>query len=162
MAQADIHLKIDGVPGESKDAKHTDEIDVESWSWGASNPGSMGTGGGGGTGKVSFTDLTFTHRMDKASPVLWLYACNGKHIPEATLTASKQGEKAEIFLTVKMNDIIVTSVSTGGSSGGGSVPMESVSLQFAKAVMDYCPQKEDGTLDAPVNFGWDIKKNEKV
>ncbi|HUL67278.1 MAG TPA: type VI secretion system tube protein Hcp, partial [Burkholderiaceae bacterium] len=54
MARSDIHLKLGDIKGESTDDKHKDEIDVESWSWGASNPGSMARGGGGGTGKVSF------------------------------------------------------------------------------------------------------------
>ena len=61
MAKADIHIKLGDIKGESTDDKHKDEIDVESFSWGASNPGSMSHGGGGGTGRVSFSDLTFVH-----------------------------------------------------------------------------------------------------
>jgi type VI secretion system secreted protein Hcp len=34
MAAFDYFLKIDGIPGESTDSKHKDEIDVLSWSWG--------------------------------------------------------------------------------------------------------------------------------
>ena len=46
----DFFLKIDGIPGESTDAKHKDEIDVLSWSWGANQTGTMSYGGGGGAG----------------------------------------------------------------------------------------------------------------
>jgi len=34
MAAVDYFIKFDGIKGESADAKHKDEIDVESWSWG--------------------------------------------------------------------------------------------------------------------------------
>jgi len=46
-ASADYFLKIDGVDGESSDDKHKNQIDILSWSWGASNSGSMASGGGG-------------------------------------------------------------------------------------------------------------------
>ena len=39
MAAVDYFLRIDGIEGESADAKHKGEIDVLSWSWGASNTG---------------------------------------------------------------------------------------------------------------------------
>ena len=43
----DYFLKIKGIQGESKDAKHTNEIDIHSFSWGASQPGSFAHGSGG-------------------------------------------------------------------------------------------------------------------
>jgi type VI secretion system secreted protein Hcp len=161
MAQSDIHFKLGDIKGESTDDKHKDEIDVESWSWGASNPGSMGHGGGGGTGKVSFSDLHFVHKVDKASPNLWKACAGGEHIKEATLTSAKQGKGPQDFLIVKLNDILITSVSLSESNGSGSVPMETVSIQFAKVDLEYKPQKGDGSLDAGVHFKYDIKANKE-
>ncbi len=157
MANADIHLKLGDIKSESTDDKHKDEIDVESYSWGASNPGSMSPGGGGGTGKVSFSDLHFVHKIDKSSPNLWKACATLEHIKEGTLTSTKQGKGPQDFLIVKMNDVIITSVSITESSGTGSVPMEQVSLQCAKVDMEYKPQKPDGSLDAGVHFVYDIK-----
>ena len=34
MAAVDYFLKIDGIQGESRDDRHKDEIDIESFSWG--------------------------------------------------------------------------------------------------------------------------------
>ena len=48
MAQVDYFLKIDGIDGESTDAKHKGEIDLQSWGFGASQSGTMHSGGGGG------------------------------------------------------------------------------------------------------------------
>jgi len=161
MAKSDIHLKLGDIKGESTDDKHKDEIDIESWSWGASNPGSMSQGGGGGTGKVSFTDLNFLHRIDKASPNLWKACAIGEHIKEATLTSAKQGKGPQDFLIIKMNDVLITSVSVSEANGSGSEPMENVSMQCAKVDLEYKPQKADGSLDAGIHFKYDIKANKE-
>ena len=71
---ADYFLKVDGIAGESTDAKHKDEIDVLAFSWGVSQTGGASSGGGGGTGKAVFDDLLVVARTSKASPHLWL-AC---------------------------------------------------------------------------------------
>lgn len=47
----DIFLKIDGVTGESRDSRHQGWIQIESFSWGATQPSGMETGSGGGSGK---------------------------------------------------------------------------------------------------------------
>jgi len=67
-AAVDMFLKIDGVEGESKDQKHPGTIEIESFSWGMSNPGTHGSGGGGGTGKASFSDLSFHKSLDNPPP----------------------------------------------------------------------------------------------
>ena len=161
MATSAIHLKIDGIKGESADSKHKDEIDVESWSWGASNSGSVasGSGGGAGAGKVTFTDLSFAHRVDKASTSLWKACATGAHIKEATLTSAKKGKSAQDFLIIRMSDVLVTSVSMSETSG--TPPMELVALQFAKVDFEYKPQKADGSLDAGVHFKYDIQANKE-
>ena len=67
---SDIFAKIGDIKGESQDDKHKDEIEVLSWSWGMTHAAKLTTGSGGGAGKASFHDLSFTHKVDKASPVL--------------------------------------------------------------------------------------------
>jgi type VI secretion system secreted protein Hcp len=47
----DFFLKIDGIDGESKDSKHKGEIDIESFSWGATQTGTSHAGGGSGAAK---------------------------------------------------------------------------------------------------------------
>ena len=155
----DFFLKIDGIEGESKDSKHTGEIDVLSWSFGASQAGTMAGGGGGGAGKVSMQDFSFQMRMCKATPKLLLHCANGKHIPSALLTARKAGEQQQEYMKIKFTDLLVSSYSTGG---GGEEPLENISLNFSKIEFEYREQKKDGTLDGPIPAGWDLKKNEKV
>jgi type VI secretion system secreted protein Hcp len=155
----DTFIKIGDIKGESIDDKHKDEVEVLSWSWGVSQSGAVVTGGGGGAGKASFSDFSFLHRIDKASPLLQKACATGQHIAEATVTNRKAGKGQQEFLIIKMNDILITSVQpTMGNSDGG---MEAVSLKVAKVGLEYKPQKSDGSLDAGVFFKYDIKGNKE-
>ena len=157
---ADIFLKIGDIKGESTDDKHKEEIDILAWSWGVSQSGSMHTGGGGGLGKASFADLSFTHHVDKASPVLLKACAVLDHMKEAQLTVRKAGKTPQEFLLIKMSDVIVTSVTPTGNGGDGGI-VENVALQFSKVDLEYKPQKPDGSLDAGVHFKYDIKANKE-
>jgi type VI secretion system secreted protein Hcp len=156
----DMFLKLGDIKGESLDDKHKDEIHVLTWGWGVTQPGSMHTGGGGGQGKANFSDLVFTHYLDKAHPVLLKSCATAEHLKEATLTLRKAGKTPQEFFTVKMNDIIVTSVQPAGG-GGDDGHTSTVTLQFSKVVVEYKPQKPDGSLDAGVLFKYDIKANKE-
>lgn len=152
---SDIFAKIGDIKGESLDAKHKDEIEVLSFSWGVSNAGSMGHGSGGGEGKATFQDISFVHMVDRASPVLMQACATGHHVKEATITHRKAGKGQQEYLIVKLNDVIVTGVAHGGSSDSGQ--SENVSLAFAKVSVEYKPQKPDGSLDAGIFFKYDLR-----
>jgi type VI secretion system secreted protein Hcp len=158
----DYFLKIDGVEGESADAKHKGWIDVESWSWGESQSASPQHGGGGGAGKVAFQDFHFVTKVSKASPKLFLACASGQHLKEAKLVARTAGKDQQEFLTWTFSDLLVSSYQSGGTEGGGQPPLDSISLNVASAKVEYKLQKADGSLDAPVTAGWDIKTNTKV
>lgn len=157
----DMFIQIGKIKGESMDKAHKDKIDVLAWSWGMSNSGSAHMGGGAGAGKVSVQDLSITKYIDKSSTDLMLAACNGKHFPDALLIVRKAGEKPVEYLKIKLTDVLITSVSTGGS-GGEDRLTENVSLNFAKVSVDYTPQKQDGSADSTLNMGWDIAGNVKA
>ena len=94
-AGADYFLKIDGVKGESADARHKGEIEVQSFSWGASRldgggqadaltdgllilrnspapaagaSSSAGGASGGGAGKVSMQDMSVMRGPRQSTP----------------------------------------------------------------------------------------------
>ncbi|MBA3312916.1 MAG: type VI secretion system tube protein Hcp [Planctomycetota bacterium] len=158
----DMFIKIDGIDGESKDSKHEGEIDVLAWSWGVSQSGTMHGAGGGGAGKANYQDLSFTMWKEKAAAALLFHCASGKHIKEATLVVRKAGEDPLEYLKIKMSDILVSSVSAGGSGGEDRLTMN-VSLNFAKIEYEYQEQNAKGKAEGgPKKFGWDIKKNEKV
>jgi len=156
---ADIFAKLGDIKGESLDDKHKDEIEVLSWSWGVSNAGTKARGGGAAAGKASFSDLSFTHNIDKASPALLSGCATGQHLKEATITHRKAGKGQQEYLIVKMNDVVITSVTNGDSGDGPQV--ESVSLAFAKVDLEYRPLKPDGSLDAGIHFKYDLKASKE-
>jgi type VI secretion system secreted protein Hcp len=161
MAAVDYFLKLKGIEGEASDHKHKGEIDVESWSWGETNSGTHGGGGGGGAGKVTMQDFHFVMKNSKASPKLMQTCATGDHIADGTLVCRKAGGDQQEYLTIKLTDLLVSSYQTGGSHGD-IVPMDQVSLNFAKIEFDYKEQKPDGSLGGSIKAGYDVKANKKV
>ena len=161
MAHVDFFLKLDGIEGESHDSKHKNEINVISWSWGETQSGTFSGGGGGGAGKVAMQDFHFVMNVNKATPKLVLACATGDHIKKAILTCRKAGKEQQEFLIYTFTDLLVSSYSTGGSSQG-EVPMDQISLNYAKVELEYKEQKADGTLGGAIKAGYDLKQNTKV
>ena len=157
----DMYMKIKDIEGESSDDKHKKEIDVLAWSWGVSQSGSAHMGGGAGAGKANVQDLSFTKYIDSGSNALLLGCVSGKHYEEAVLVVRKAGESPVEYLKLTMNDLIITSVSTGGS-GGEDRLTENVTLNFAKFKYEYVPQDAKGAGGAAKTAGWDIAANKKL
>ncbi len=156
----DMFLKIEGIDGESVDASHTGEIDINSFSWGMSQSGTTHVAKGGGGGKVNVSDMSFSKFLDKATPNLMLGCCLGTHYDSATLTCRKAGGTQIEYLIIVMTDVIISSISAGGSDGGDLVS-ESLSLNFAEFDVSYFPQEEDNTAGAEVKAGYKIAATEQ-
>lgn len=154
----DMFLKLEGIEGEAQDAVHKGEIDVLAWSWGMSQSGTTHVGGGSGAGKANFQDISITKWIDLSSTKLMKAAARGTHIEKGTLVVRKAGDKPLEYITIQMKDIIVTSVSTGGS-GGEDRLTENVSLNFAEVGLRYIEQKPDGAEGEKPEFLWDIPGN---
>ena len=154
----DMFMKLGAIKGESQDSVHKGEIDVLAWSWGASNSGTTHVGGGGGSGKVNVQDISFTKWVDSASGPILQACCLGTHIPDATLTVRKAGGTPLEYIIIAVTEILVTSISTGGS-GGEDRLTENVTLNFAEFKYKYVPQNKDGTAGSPATFNYNIATN---
>jgi type VI secretion system secreted protein Hcp len=157
-AGSDVFLKIEGIPGESADHRHGGEIEILSFSWGAS--ASHAGGGGGGAGKVQMQDFQLVTRTSAASPLIFLATVSGQHIPSAVLTVRKAGGEQQEYMTITLRDVVISSYQQ--SSGGDVVPTDQISLNFSRIEFEYRPQNPDGSLGSPVKAGWDLKANKKV
>ncbi|NNE68370.1 MAG: type VI secretion system tube protein Hcp [Pyrinomonadaceae bacterium] len=162
MAEADFYLKIDTIEGESEARGFEKQMQIQSWSFGASNSGSSSIGTGLGTGKVSLQDFHFVIENGKASVQLFLATCKGNHIPQAILSCRKTGGDGSPFTYYKVtfNDLVISSFQTGGSNGSGSLPIEQVSFNFTKITHEYFQQKADGTVALTNTVTYDTKKVE--
>ena len=155
----DMFLKLKGLDGEARDEKRSKQIDVLAWSWGMSQSGTTHTGSGAGAGKVNVQDISVTKWVDKASPILIQKCAKGTHIDDGELVVRKAGDKPLEYLTIKMKDIMITSVSTGGS-GGEDRLTENVSLNFAEFTVSYQEQEKTGAAKGgAVDFTFNIAEN---
>jgi len=162
----DAFLKIEtpNVAGESTDSKHKGEIEIYSFSLGASNPTTIGSAtGGAGAGKVSLSSFNFMKKTDAASPKMFQMCCDGKHFPKASLVLNKAGgDKSLSYLKYDFTEVFVESIQWSGASGGDDTPAESVSLAYGSVNVTYTPQKADGSPGSPVIAGWNLKTNAKT
>lgn len=153
----DMYLVIDKVKGETQDKayKAKGAIDVLAWSWGASNSGTTHMGQGSGAGRANFQDISVTKYVDAASARLLQACTTGEHFTKANLVVRKAGKKALEYIKIDMKDVIITSVSTGGS-GGEDRLTENVTLNFGSFHQQYTPQNEDGSGGTVMEFKYDI------
>ncbi len=154
----DIFIECgDKIKGETKDSEFAAKaaIDVLAWSWGMSQSGTTHVGGGAGTGKPSFQDLSFTKYFDKATPALMSHLAIGTHIPTCTLTCRKAGATPQKYIEITMTDCLVTSLSTGGTSSEAR-HTENVTLNFAKVKVEYFLTNDKGVAVSAGSFTYDI------
>jgi type VI secretion system secreted protein Hcp len=160
----DYFLDIDGIAGESKDAGHTSKIDVLSFSWGASQPGTFGNGSGGTAGKVNMSDLSFTMQTCQATPKLMQACATGQHINKAVLYCRKSSGDGgqQDYITWTFSPVIISSYHTGGSSGA-EIPVDSVAINYGSVKFEYKKQADDsGNVTQAGSFGWSLEKNQKL
>jgi type VI secretion system secreted protein Hcp len=163
-----MFLKVDGMPGDSTDDKHKDEINVTSFAFAVGRGGDgTGTAGGAvaaGAGSPARRGLQ-TLRIDKvydaASPKLLRAAATGRHIKSAVLTFRRSGDNDVEFLRYTLSDVQVTSYDQGGKDGDardlGSLEEE---VGFTAARIHVTEQTVDanGKTAPAVNADWTLPK----
>jgi len=135
----DAYLLIDGINGESQAQGMTNNIELDSFSFGAQNPADVG-GKGLSAGKCSLSDFSFTCAVDQASYQILKALYTGQHIATTTFSLRKSGGGANpyTYLTVTMTNCYITSHSLGGGAQG--VPTQSVSLAYEQIQYQYYTQ----------------------
>jgi type VI secretion system secreted protein Hcp len=155
-------MSIPGVTGEAQAKGFSGWIDVYSYSVGASNPTTVGSGTGSGAGKVDLSSLSIQKSIDTATPSLFLNCCSGAHFAKGQLKIREAGGTAPVeFLVIDMTQVFIDSITWGASSGGGK-PSESVSMSMATLQFTYTPQLATGAGGSPQVFGWDVLGNAKM
>ncbi|MBN7123568.1 Hcp family type VI secretion system effector [Erwinia billingiae] len=157
----DMFMKVDGVTGESKDSNHTGWTDITSFSWGASQPGNMSVGGGGGAGKVNFNDLHVNALIDKSATAILKYCASGKHFSKVELSVCKAGGTQVEYTRITLEDVLVTSVEYSGTNEGDLVGL-AYSFQASKIKQQYWEQSSSGGKGAESSTGWNIKENKEA
>jgi len=173
MAQFDYFIKIDQIPGESTDAKHTDEIEVLSYSFGMSHgeAGASSTGGARTGGRIAHKPFLFTKLIDKASAKLLEKACDGTHIPKAVFTAHRATGDKQKYLQIDFEHIVVSRFESklpdeserqaeSRTGAGEMLQIEEVALNYGSIKLTYT-ETDHGTGKAKgdIKAHWDLKAN---
>jgi len=136
---SDAYLLVAGVNGESQATGMTNNIELDSWSWGASAPSDIGNKGMS-AGKPHLSDFTCSFSLESASFQLIAALTKGTHIASATFTGRKTGGSGNpyAFLVITMTNCFVTAFSTGGGSSG--TPSASLSISYEQIQYQYYTQ----------------------
>ncbi|HEY0777016.1 MAG TPA: type VI secretion system tube protein Hcp [Gemmatirosa sp.] len=155
----DTYLKIATIDGEATAKGFEKNIEIFSFSWGASAPVTVGPGTGGvSAGRVSISSFNIMKKTDATSTLLFQAACTGQHFDNMVVSMRKASGTAggqAVFLIYTFNEVMVESIQWSGSSGGDDTPTESVSFAFGKVQVQYNTQKKDGTLTSGTPVVWD-------
>jgi len=136
---SDAYLLLAGVTGESQATGMTNNIELESWSWGASAPSDVGNKGLS-AGKPHLSDFTCSFQLEQASYQLIAALTKGTHVATATFTGRKTGGGANPYnyLVITMTNCFVSNFSTGGGSTG--TPSASLSISYEQIQYQYYTQ----------------------
>ena len=147
-AAIDMFIKIAGIDGASTDKVFGPQraSDLLAWSWGVSNSG----------GKPAFQDFSWTQYLDTSAPKSFLGVAAGTHFTDVTFTARQAGINPFVFFTMKFENVLLTSFSTGGSGGEDRFTLNESLQPLNKITMTYIPQKSDGTAGTPLVAAWNL------
>lgn len=126
-----IYLKLDGCDGSTTTKGFEKQMELHSFQWGAGVGVGSPRGGDRTTSEASVSEISVTKTMDKASENLFKNLLQGNAIAkgEINFTSAVKGTSIA-YGTLKLEDVIVSGYSM--SSGGDSLPTESISLNFKK------------------------------
>ena len=159
----DCFIKVGDISGECTDDKHKDWIEVLSYSHGVSQPssGAASSGGGRSAERCDHQDFSIVKTLDKTSPKLALFCCNGKHIEEIKVELCRATENKEKYMEYRMQHVIVSSYMPGGSSQGGeALPLDEVSFNYGKIEWNYIEMDhKTGKTKGNVETWWDMVAN---
>jgi type VI secretion system secreted protein Hcp len=159
-ATPECFLRVDGIPGESADARHRGEIELTGWTLGVTSAVSTAAGAAASAGRPEFQPLKVTQRLDRAIPPLVGLIAAGQHVPSVTLTCRRPGREAADYLKIALSDVLVTGVRL--TEAGEAPPSAEVTLVYGRIVVEYRPQMPDGSLGPPVVTGWDVRTNRRL
>lgn len=164
----DTFLYLDGINGESTAVidnppmQGVRPFEIFSWSFGASNPSTVGSGKSGlSAGKVQVSSFNVMKKTENASPQLFMNCCTGQHVPKASIIMRKAGgkdNKQMTFIKYDFTHVMVDNIQWSGSAGGDDTPMESISFAFATVAVTNYVQQTDGRMAVGNGASWDLTK----
>lgn len=169
MATTDFFLKFEGysgssgITGESADASHKGEIEIESFSWGAHQTLNIGSSSSGaGAGRVDMLEASFVARSSSATPSMFQACCSGVAYQSVTLSIRKAGGTQQEYLKVIFKLVAFADFRHIGVTGVDLIPRDEFRLAYGGVQINYSTQTSNGALSSPIKKGWDFTLNKII
>ncbi len=158
-----IYLKIASIKGNCTEDGYKEQILIDSFSHGLSNPLTAAIGN---TDRTSdgphFTNMSFSKVMDSSSPGLWQACAGNRKLGEATVSVTRiEQDKQMNTIVYVLGDAMIEDINTAGSSGN-DLPQESFTINFTSITSQFTQQNADSTKKGVSPFGWDLKENKAL
>ncbi|OYU68328.1 MAG: hypothetical protein CFE45_43340 [Burkholderiales bacterium PBB5] len=149
QAAVDMFIKVTTIDGASVDKQFglQKASDVLAFSWGVSSDGKS----------AIFNDFSWTQYLESATPKYFLGVANGTIFDSVTFNVRSAGAKPLVFLTMTFDDVLLTSLTMGGSGGEDRLTTNQSLRPLTKITMVYTPQKNDGSAGDKITAIWDLK-----
>ncbi|MFJ3484673.1 Hcp family type VI secretion system effector [Pseudomonas sp. NPDC090202] len=157
----DGFIKIDGIQGESQDSRNQGWIEINAFNFGVNqrSTATASSNGGAGSGRASFSDFSFSKRLDRSSARLFEACSAGEHIKSLTLRLYRAGGDKLKYYEVALEEVIISDFAQTGESGE---PMEQVQINFGRMRIVYTQQnRANGGAAGNVTGGWDRIANKR-
>ena len=157
--KSNIHLKLDGIEGESTDQRHKDWIDAAACSDGITMPVNFGAGGGTASRAV-FSPVRILKAVDKASTGLREKAAAGRRIQQVLVDFTRPiaGQDSK-YLEIELREVFVSEVSM--TTQIPDVSQEVVAFEFEEIKITYTQYNASGGKIGQTEFSWNRVTNSK-
>jgi len=144
--------------------KHHGAFEIKDFSFSIENPTTISSATtGGGAGKAKFNEFEITKPTDQASPLFFKNCVAGIHYGKVILEMRKAGGSAthsgKPFLRYTFGVVFTTGMDWSGPGDEG--PEEKIKFQYGTLLIDYTPQKADGSQGTKKTQGWSQVHNKQ-
>ncbi len=122
-----IYMLYPGIKGTAK-GKHTGWIELDSAQIGVRRSGG-GVGGDGSGSSSSVSEIVVTKQQDASSSALFTESLNGS---AKTVTLEFVDDSGVVYLTLKLENTLISSYSFSGRGAGSNTGVELLTLNFTK------------------------------
>ena len=152
------YIKFDGVDGSSEETKHKKWSAVYQITGGVTRP--VASGSGRQTiEKATLSDFVVVKGFDASSPQLFQKSCQGEVFKKVQIeqVSNVGGQNADTVVKTTLENVYISNYSSSSQqSANGVLPIETLSLNYAKIEIEYTQVGVDGKVGGKSKGKWDI------
>ncbi|MDB6019827.1 MAG: Hcp1 family type secretion system effector [Pedosphaera sp.] len=144
-----IVLHIPNVTGDATSSPHVGDMDIDSFNWSvATAPSGSGTGG---VGPPTFSDVSISKLVDRATPTLAQKCAAGANLGTVVIYVTKATTNGlhYDYYRVTLGQAYLTGDSVSGGGNGQSM-QETLTLRFSTIQWLYTPVDSQGVPQTPI------------